>query len=254
MPADERFAPAAPGRFSLLILLLLSALGYGLMALWFPLAPNVARAPAADIRTFAPTPLGGLAYALLTVRRLRRQFSRRLGGEGRIDVAERCAPHGRRGRSRDGLRVGSEGRVVDHGLHLRVAQRAERAGARILIGSGTADRERIAAADAMSGEIVGNAEVAWPARRIPCAHQAEKIERLDLAVVERIARVCVVVAGAFDDHLQRRDVPLARAAVPVRQRDMVAVARFQQQAGPGNCEREIAVCGAATDRYGAAGA
>lgn len=65
MPADERFAPAAAGRFSLLSLLLLSALGYGLMALWFPLAPNVARAPAADIRAFAPTPFGGLAYALL---------------------------------------------------------------------------------------------------------------------------------------------------------------------------------------------
>ncbi|WP_374688741.1 polyprenol phosphomannose-dependent alpha 1,6 mannosyltransferase MptB [Promineifilum sp.] len=65
-------SPATPGSdaggrrgLPLWATLALSALGYGLMWRWFPLAPNVGRAPAADIRTFAPTALGGLAYALL---------------------------------------------------------------------------------------------------------------------------------------------------------------------------------------------
>lgn len=55
------------GRFSLWLCLLASALIYALMALWFPLLPNVARAPAGDIRTFAPTLPGGLIYAFLLV-------------------------------------------------------------------------------------------------------------------------------------------------------------------------------------------
>lgn len=45
----------------------MSALGYGLMALWFPLAPNIRLAPPGDIRTFAPTLPAGLAYALLLI-------------------------------------------------------------------------------------------------------------------------------------------------------------------------------------------
>ncbi len=48
-------------------ILILSLLGYGLMALWFPLAPHVARTPPADIRSFAPTLSGGIAYALLVM-------------------------------------------------------------------------------------------------------------------------------------------------------------------------------------------
>ena len=39
--------------------------GYGLLALWFPLWPNVGRVPPADVRTFAPTLAAGLLYALL---------------------------------------------------------------------------------------------------------------------------------------------------------------------------------------------
>ena len=39
--------------------------GSVLLALWFPLAPNVGRVPPADVRTFAPTPLAGSLYALL---------------------------------------------------------------------------------------------------------------------------------------------------------------------------------------------
>jgi hypothetical protein len=65
-------------------ILALSALGYGVLWWWFPLAPNVARAPAADIRTFAPTLLGGLAYALLlgTLFALHRMAFRRLRDNG----------------------------------------------------------------------------------------------------------------------------------------------------------------------------
>jgi len=43
----------------------LSAAGYGLLALWFPLRGNAGRVPPSDIRTFAPTLAGGLLYALL---------------------------------------------------------------------------------------------------------------------------------------------------------------------------------------------
>lgn len=64
-PPAER--PAPPTRWSLWAALGGSFLIYGLLALWFPLASNVARVPAADIRSFAPTLLGGLAYALLLV-------------------------------------------------------------------------------------------------------------------------------------------------------------------------------------------
>lgn len=45
--------------------LLVGALGGGLLALWFPLWPHVGRVPPADLRTFAPTLLAGLLYALL---------------------------------------------------------------------------------------------------------------------------------------------------------------------------------------------
>jgi len=45
--------------------LLAGVAGTGLMALWFPLWPNVGRVPPADVRTFAPTLVAGLLYALL---------------------------------------------------------------------------------------------------------------------------------------------------------------------------------------------
>ncbi len=45
--------------------LLAGLAGYGLLALWFPLWPNVGRVPPADVRTFAPTLAAGLLYALL---------------------------------------------------------------------------------------------------------------------------------------------------------------------------------------------
>ncbi|HRQ12804.1 MAG TPA: hypothetical protein PK205_05805 [Promineifilum sp.] len=54
-------------RLSVRAVLLMSTAGYGLMALWFPLRPNVAVSPPADIRTFAPTLLAGIAYMALVV-------------------------------------------------------------------------------------------------------------------------------------------------------------------------------------------
>lgn len=54
-------------RLSVRAALLMSAVGYGLMALWFPLRPNIAVSPPADIRTFAPTLLAGIAYMALVV-------------------------------------------------------------------------------------------------------------------------------------------------------------------------------------------
>ena len=60
-PAAE---PAAGGA-ALWPWLLAGLFGYGLMALWFPLWPNVGRVPPADVRTFAPTLAAGLLYALL---------------------------------------------------------------------------------------------------------------------------------------------------------------------------------------------
>lgn len=51
----------------LVVLLLLSVIGYSLMALWFPLVANIGNTPPGDIRTFAPTLFGGLAYATLII-------------------------------------------------------------------------------------------------------------------------------------------------------------------------------------------
>ena len=45
--------------------LLAGVAGSGLLALWFPLWPHVGRVPPADLRTFAPTLLAGLLYALV---------------------------------------------------------------------------------------------------------------------------------------------------------------------------------------------
>lgn len=67
MPAAEPLPPDRRARFSLWPPLLASALLYTLMALWFPLRPHVDRAPAGDIRTFAPTLAGGLLFAFLLV-------------------------------------------------------------------------------------------------------------------------------------------------------------------------------------------
>lgn len=65
MPDTNSPVPSTASRFSLRALLFLSAAGYGLMALWFPLGPNVNLSPPADIRTFAPTILAGIAYSAL---------------------------------------------------------------------------------------------------------------------------------------------------------------------------------------------
>lgn len=67
MPVDNPPASGLADRFSLHSILFLSLLAYGIMAVWFPLMPNVSMIPPGDIRTFAPTLLGGLAYAALVV-------------------------------------------------------------------------------------------------------------------------------------------------------------------------------------------
>lgn len=67
MPVDKSVTSSPSNRFSLAAILLLSAFGYGLMGVWFPLRPNVAMVPPGDIRTFAATLPAGLAYAALVV-------------------------------------------------------------------------------------------------------------------------------------------------------------------------------------------
>ena len=67
MSADPVNSHGRPDWLSLRTIFLLSAGGYGLLALWFPLIRHVDRTPPGDIRTFAPTPLGGLAYSLLII-------------------------------------------------------------------------------------------------------------------------------------------------------------------------------------------
>lgn len=67
MPAADRLVAAGRARAPLWASLLLSALGYLLLALWFPLGPNIGRVPAGDIRTFAPTLPAGLLYALIVL-------------------------------------------------------------------------------------------------------------------------------------------------------------------------------------------
>lgn len=67
MSAPESSVSSIASRLSLRAVLLLAAAGYGLMAWWFPLGPNAALSPPADIRTFAPTLPAGIAYAALVV-------------------------------------------------------------------------------------------------------------------------------------------------------------------------------------------
>lgn len=66
LPADPPRRPLT-SRLPLWVIILLSALGYVALAVWFPLAANVGRTPPGDIRTFAPTLPGGLLYALLLI-------------------------------------------------------------------------------------------------------------------------------------------------------------------------------------------
>ena len=54
-------------RCQLTLLALASLAGYALLALNFPLIPFYRRLPLSDVRTFTPSLLGGLAYALLIV-------------------------------------------------------------------------------------------------------------------------------------------------------------------------------------------
>lgn len=67
MPDSNALAPARRGRLLVPALLLASLAGYMALAVWFPLAPHLTRVPAADVRKFAPTLLGGLAYGLLVL-------------------------------------------------------------------------------------------------------------------------------------------------------------------------------------------
>lgn len=67
MPAANVTSPARSGRNQLGALLLLSVTGYVILALWFPLIPNVTVAPPGDVRSFAPGLLGGVAYAVLVI-------------------------------------------------------------------------------------------------------------------------------------------------------------------------------------------
>jgi hypothetical protein len=67
MPLTDNSALRAAGRLPLPALIILSAAGYGLLWLWFPLAPHAARIPPADIRSLAPGLIDGLAYALLLI-------------------------------------------------------------------------------------------------------------------------------------------------------------------------------------------
>lgn len=67
MPGEFVYANGPLKRLSLRAVFLLSAAGYVLFALWFPLVPNVDLAPAADIRAFAPSIAAGLLYAVLIV-------------------------------------------------------------------------------------------------------------------------------------------------------------------------------------------
>jgi hypothetical protein len=57
--------PIRRPRLAIPALLLLSAAGYIALWFYFPLAQHVGRTPSADIRSLAPSPLGGLTYALL---------------------------------------------------------------------------------------------------------------------------------------------------------------------------------------------
>jgi hypothetical protein len=56
---------AVIGKIPARYLVMLSLLGYILLALWFPLLPGYDREPVADVRTFAPSLLGGLLYGLV---------------------------------------------------------------------------------------------------------------------------------------------------------------------------------------------
>ena len=65
MAVDETISPPQTGRLSVFSLFFLSILGYILIGFWFPLQPQIYHPPPADIRTFAPTLLGGLLFAFL---------------------------------------------------------------------------------------------------------------------------------------------------------------------------------------------
>jgi len=67
-PSSSTPATESPARGAVPWLWLAAGLaGYGLLALWFPLAANAGRVPPADIRTFAPTLLAGALYVLLVL-------------------------------------------------------------------------------------------------------------------------------------------------------------------------------------------
>ena len=63
MPSTD--TPASPRDRLWWLYLAAAGLIYAFLAWWFPLWPNVRRAPPGDIRTFAPTLPGGLIYAAL---------------------------------------------------------------------------------------------------------------------------------------------------------------------------------------------
>lgn len=67
MLEDKTDAPGHGSRRIIGALLFASAIGYLILALWFPLIPNIELTPPGDIRTFAPSPLAGLVYASLLI-------------------------------------------------------------------------------------------------------------------------------------------------------------------------------------------
>ena len=67
MPGADTSAFRRSVRAPLWAALLLSFLGYGLLALWFPLLPNAGRVPPGDVRAFAPTLAAGLIYAAVVL-------------------------------------------------------------------------------------------------------------------------------------------------------------------------------------------
>ena len=67
MPGADTSAFRRSVRAPLWAALLLSFLGYGLLALWFPLLPNAGRVPPGDVRAFSPTLAAGLIYAAVVL-------------------------------------------------------------------------------------------------------------------------------------------------------------------------------------------
>ena len=137
----------------------------------------------------------------------------------------------RRARCENGLRGDRERRIADHGTHLVVRQRAERAGARVLIGHRAADRLGVAPLQPELRKVGRDAEALTRcARGIECAYQAGEIEQLNFLAVHRIGRRRLVVARALDHDLQVGHRLVGRretVAIPIEADRFVAVLEIQ---------------------------